>query len=279
MYSNGSLPSLEGWEDTRDTLHTYARVIGVIPRTLAKPDPRWWHISLKLNDDLLWTDPIHHPSIDRRELRLNMDLRTHRINIQAGQEYLESYEMTAAPSGAELAGQISKCLAELGIQAEFDWEGVENDQIRKYDPDSAAHYLTALKLVHAAQAEVKANLDGETGPIQLWPHNFDQAFEWFGGREIVHRQGGKESRSQAQINFGFAPGDKSHASPYFYSNPWPFDPGFISIRLASGARWFDGSWQGSILPYESLVDDQHANTALIEYYLSVYTGVAPSLQE
>ena len=276
--SAGRLPSLEDWEDTRDTLHAYAQVISTIPRALAEPDSRWWHISLKLNGDLLWTDPMHPPTLDKQQLRLNMDLRNHRINIQVGQEFLASFEMVTAPSTAELIGLISKRLEDLGIKAGFAWERVHNDQPRKYDPDAAERYLAALKLVHKAQQETKAVLDGETGPIQLWPHNFDQAFEWFGTREIIQWQGEKEIRSRVQINFGFAPGDESHTNPYFYSNPWPFDPGFKSLQLASGARWFDGSWQGSILPYGSLVNDQHAGTSLIEYFLSVFNGTAPLLE-
>jgi hypothetical protein len=71
-------PSLNGWEATRDTLHSYSQVIGVVPRAHAKFHPRWWHISLKVEPDGMVTDRMALPQ--GGDFWLKMDLRQHKLH-------------------------------------------------------------------------------------------------------------------------------------------------------------------------------------------------------
>jgi hypothetical protein len=277
MVTDQRLPSLKGWEATRDSLHAYSKVICAVPRALAAPHPYWWHVSLKLEDELLWTDAIEHAALGDRDLRISMDLNAHEIGVEAGGDRVRAFALAGKPPASTLAGWIKEVLADLGIEAELDPGQVRNDEPREYDPQAAGHFLAALKIAHQAQAQVKASLQGETGPIQLWPHNFDQAFEWFSPKMVVQERGEKTTQSPAQINFGFAPGDSSYRDPYFYSNPWPFDPALKSYPLASGARWFENGFSGTLLPYDSLAGQPGVIRALVEYYLSVHRAAAPSL--
>ncbi|NIM24684.1 MAG: hypothetical protein GTO43_10455, partial [Armatimonadetes bacterium] len=79
------------------------------------------------------------------------------------------------------------------------------------------------------------------------------------------------------INFGFSPGDGSYPTPYFYSNPWPFDRAFMDTSLPSGARWFTESWEGSLLPYATLVGEADADKLLLDYFQAVYEVASPRL--
>jgi hypothetical protein len=277
MSSKERLPRLTGWEATRDTLHAYLKVIAAVPRALAAPQPHYWHLSLKLDNGLLWTDPIHYPSIGSKALRLNLDLERDAINIMLGGELVTTLMLAAEPTASALADSISTELDGLGIEFELDPERVDNEQPRSYDPDFASRYLAALEAVHDAQEQAKSRMKGETGPIQLWPHHFDQSFEWFSPRKITVEREGEQEEAQPQINFGFAPGDETFPDPYFYSNPWPFDPTVESRPLASGARWTEDGFQGSMLPYQDLTDNPDPVAALVSYYISVYQAAEPML--
>ena len=111
--------------------------------------------------------------------------------------------------------------------------------------------------------------------MQLWPHNFDLAFEWFGTRTVMYDEPGGQRELPSQINFGFAPGDDSHPDPYFYSNPWPFDEQLVTRELPSGARWFTESWKGTLLPYSAMVGQP--DEKLLDYYRAVYELASPDL--
>jgi len=135
---------------------------------------------------------------------------------------------------------------------EMEGEKYENDEPRVYDPEAASSFRDVLIRTSRVLGLHKSGLTGETGPIQLWPHNFDLAFEWFGTRLVPH---GEDGELPSQINFGLAPGDSSHAEAYYYSNPWPFEDSLTERELPQGARWFTESWKGSLLPYAEIAGD------------------------
>ena len=62
MSTENSFPSLEGFEPTRQTLHRYSNILGVVPRAHGEFHPKWWHISLKAEPDGLTTDEIALPT-------------------------------------------------------------------------------------------------------------------------------------------------------------------------------------------------------------------------
>jgi hypothetical protein len=119
----------------------------------------------------------------------------------------------------------------------------------------------------------RSTLPGETSPVQLWPHGFDLAFEWFGSRIEIYE--GAEYPSQ--LNLGFSPGDSDDQS-YFYSNPWPFEGKILLDKpLPKGASWHTEGWQGTILPYLELVGDSKADQRLLDYAAWVFKLTAPTL--
>ena len=56
-----TLAALTDWAGTKETLHYYAKAVGVIPHGVAKVQtdlahPKWWHISLKMGPSGLVTE-------------------------------------------------------------------------------------------------------------------------------------------------------------------------------------------------------------------------------
>ncbi len=277
MTSSIDFPNLEGWEPTRDTLSLYAQVVGALPRALAEPHPKWWHVSLKVGPEGLKTDNMPFPGKEGVALRGLMDLRAHRIEIGTSEGQAVGFDMQEGLSAAALGERVIAALADWGISAEFDRSKFEDADPRQYDPSAAAGYHAAILGVDSVLKTHKANLSGETGPVQLWPHHFDLAFEWYGTRMIPYEEHGKVEQYPSQINFGFSPGDGSHPAPYFYSNPWPFEASLTEAPLPSGARWFTESWEGSLLPYAALVGNPDAEQQLLDYFQTVYDLASPLL--
>jgi hypothetical protein len=276
MTSGTIFPSLDGWEPTKETLHAYARAVGVVPRAHATFHPKWWHVSLKVQPDGLHTERMSIP--DGGTFDLKMDLRGHKVVLATSKGEREEWPMTGGLSATAFGDQILGAVADLGLTAEYAREKFEDALPRLYDPADAEKYLQALVNVDGVFKEYRAMLDGDVGPVQLWPHGFDLAFEWFGTRFVEYEEDGEIIKYPAQLNLGFSPGESSHPKPYFYSNPWPFEADVLLDKpLPPGARWFTESWQGSILPYGELVGVDGAGERLFDYARVVYQAASPTL--
>lgn len=265
-------PSLDGFEPTRQTLHNYANVIGVVPRSHAAFHPLWWHISLRMTEWGLKTAVIPLP--DNQSFWLEMDLRHHNILLQTSYGGTQAFSMTAGLTGTEMGERVLTAVTDLGLPGQYAHEKFENDEPRIYEPAQAEKFFTVLTHIHRIFAGHRAALTGKMGPIQVWPHGFDMAFEWFGTRVETHEEHGEIKTLPSQINLGFYPG----GDPYFYSNPWPFAAGrLLDKPLPAGASWHTEGWQGSILPYRELVGDENAEARLREYAQAVFEVASPTL--
>lgn len=276
MSSQIMFPPLTDWQATKQTMHLYSNVIGVVPRVYAEAHPRWWHISLKMRPDGLVTDEMPLPG--GGTFYLKMDLRRHQIVLSTGRGDERQFSMTAGLTATAMGDQVLAAVAELGLKGDYARQKFESDEPRRYDPAKAETFLTVLLSVHQIFEKHRATLSGEVGPIQVWPHGFDMAFEWFGTRQIEHEEHGQVQKSPAQLNCGFSPGEPHHPEPYFYSNPWPFEADeLLAHPLPSGARWFTEGWQGSLLEYDPLAGDPQAGDKLFAYIQAVYKIASPTL--
>jgi hypothetical protein len=267
-------PALTDFEPTRQTLQLYSRVVGVVPRAHCDFHPKWWHISLKVEPGGLITNPAALPQ--GGEFRVKMDLHQHKILLLVDGGLHNEISMTAGLTANQMADEILRDVADLGLIADYATEKYDNDNPREYNPAAAENYLTALVNADRIFKAHRAALSGEVGPVQVWPHGFDLAFEYFGTRVETYEENGEVQEHPSQLNLGFYPGNTEDA--YFYSNPWPFESEILlSQSLPAGARWHTEGWQGSILPYGELVGDGNAEQRLRDYAKTVYELSAPTL--
>jgi hypothetical protein len=268
-------PLLEAFEPTRQTLQLYSRIVSAVPRAHGEFHPKWWHVSLKVQPDGLVSDGVALP--DGRSLHLKMDLVKHEIILTVDDKSIRIFGMTKGRSSTALAEELLGAVAELGLEGEYDRATFENDAPREYDPAQVENFLAALVNAGRIFEQHRATLGGEKSPVQLWPHNFDLAFEWFGTRVQVREEHGERQEFPSQLNLGFFPGSPGVA-PYFYSNPWPFEADvLLGQPLPEGASWHTEGWLGTILPYEALAGEPNAEERLLGYAKWVFELTAPTL--
>ena len=260
------------WEVTRATLHAYALAVTAIPRAYAEAHPRWWHVSLRVTPEGLVTDPVPLPNGEK--LGMRMDLQTHQVIATTTGGDRHTFSMKAGLTGTELADRVIGMASEYGLDGDYYRDKFENDEAREYDPETASVFLSVLVSVSALFEKHRSGLEGEVSPVQLWPHGFDLAFEWFGTRVESSEEDGKITEHASQLNLGFFPGGR----PYFYSNPWPFEAEqLLGNPLPHSAQWHTDGWQGTILYYDQLQGDPDAERKLEELAVAVYDLAAPTL--
>jgi hypothetical protein len=182
--------------------------------------------------------------------------------------------MTEGRTGSEMGDAIIEAVAGYGLGGPYDRARYADNDAGEYDPGDAAALFAVFTAADQILAAHRAALSGEVGPVQVWPHGFDIAFEWFGTRQVEHTEGGETTVSPAQLNLGFYPGGR----PYFYSNPWPFEAdALLSVELPSGASWHTEGWQGSILHYDEVAGRPDGRERVLAYARAVFTAAAPTL--
>lgn len=272
MASADAFPHLpENWEPTRATLHAYSHGVSAIPRAHAPAHPKWWHVSLKVTDDGLVTDDVPLP--DGGAIHLRMDLQHHVTYLDGPEGAIAEFDMTAGDTGTEFADRIIAAVAGLGLEGEYTREKFEDDEPREYDPKAAETFWKALTTAHEVFDAHRAGIPGEPGILQLWPHGFDLAFEWFGTKVETYEEDGATQEYPSQLNLGFYPAGDA----YFYSNPWPFDDSLTKTELPHGAVWHTEGWQGSMLRYDDLAGDPDGPAKLREFAAVVFAAAAPTL--
>jgi len=178
--------------------------------------------------------------------------------------------MDAGLTGSEFADRLISIAATYGLEGEYERERFESDEPRAYDSQAATDFFTGLVNIATHLEMFRASLDGETSPVQVWPHGFDIAFEWFGTR-LVESEG---RMLPAQLNLGFYPAGRA----YFYSNPWPFAADdLVGISLPAPAAWKVDGWTGSIVYYDELLSLDNPEQALVDYARAVHDAARPTL--
>lgn len=269
-----SIPALPtDGEPTRATLHAYAHAVAALPRAHALAHPSWWHISLKVRPDGLVTDAMPLPAGGSAFIR--MDPRTHLVMFETSTGESRAFPMNADLTGTQMGSALIAAGAEFGLAGAYDRARFENDDPRPYNEANALALFQAFVAADAVFTAHRNRIGGMVGPIQLWPHGFDLAFEWFGTRSVVPKDDGASVEQPAQLNLGFYPAGDA----YFYSNPWPFEADLQEVPLPGGAQWHTDGWDGSILAYTDVADRTDGADQVLAYAKAVYEAAAPRLTE
>ena len=246
------------WEPTRATLRGYAHAVGSVARVHAIPHPKWWHISLRLAPTGLATVPM--PMAPGGQFWIRLDINAGRAVIETSSGDSREVALDAGLSGSAFGDALYSELVDLGISGDYDRTRFESDEPGEFNASDAAAYFTALVNIATNLEAHRAELGDEVGPVQIWPHGFDIAFEWFGAGD-------------SQINLGFYPAGRA----YFYSNPWPFDKTLVESSLSEPASWHSDGWEGSILYYDDLMATADPAATLMRYSKEVFELASPGL--
>jgi hypothetical protein len=175
--------ALADWRATRDTLHHYARVLGAIRAALTPKQKHWWHISLRVTPDGLTTTEI---PTGKNCFELSLDLTAHRLAIQANHTQSPHIPL-GGQSSTVLGAQILTALEHIGIKPDIDKAKLGDTAPAHYDRAAVERFWRALLRIDATLKRFQEKLGKNTSPVQLWPHHFDLAVNWFSGRRCRAR--------------------------------------------------------------------------------------------
>lgn len=252
---------LADWRPTRDTIQTYAQVLGQVRRALAPPQKHWWHISLHTTATGLTTGTI--PAGDQ-VFDMTLDCTAHTLTISTSKgERLQMDLRGQSPK--EFCETALAALDAIGVRPDIDQSKFASETPGTYDKQAVETFWQALTQVDAVLKQFKGELRQETGPVQLWPHHFDLALLWFSGRLVPGEDPADEESADEQMNFGFSTGDEGIPDPYFYATAYPWPDGITEADLPAGASWHTEGWRGGLLMYEVLLAQENPKEYLLSF--------------
>jgi hypothetical protein len=247
-----SLPTLEDWNETRDSLHAAAQVVGRVRKTFVPPQPNALHLPLFVTRTGLTTGPMRKDG-ETHEVNLNLVDSTLHVSFESAPimpltiANLRRVEEKAAQVAGKFLTNMDAPTSQL-----------------KIDPVISAGYAGALYRIYSSIARFRARLLGRMTPVVVWPHHFDLSFLYFVGD-------GSDEHQDRHMNFGFAPFSATIERPYVYAYAWPMPKGIMKQSLPEPAQWFDGDWRGVIMEYDTLVTESDPEYVIENVLAGIFT--------
>jgi hypothetical protein len=274
---------LEAWEETKETLHRYAQVVGKVRMELTPYRNHWWHVTLYVTPRGLSTGPIPH---NGRSFEISFDLLDNRLLIDASDGGGFSFPLDDL-SVAGFYERLFDGLGALGVNVSINTRPfdlgdahtlAENTLHCVCDNEYARRYGRVLVQVDQAFKEFAGRFLGKQSPVQLYWHSFDLAVTRFSGRRAPEREGAdpvtREAYSHEVISFGFWPGDQNVRAPAFYSYTAPEPDGLIEQPLRPREAFWTEEGGTALLMYDNLRASDSPREVLLDFMESAYLAGA-----
>ncbi|MDN3359419.1 DUF5996 family protein [Actinomadura sp. DC4] len=283
-----SMP-LAGWQDTKETLHRFAQVVGKVRLVAGPRRNHWWHAPFHLTGRGLTTRPMGLAD-GNPIFTIDFDLVGHRL-IAAAVDGREVSFPLPGRSVASFYREVMRALAELDVRVElpvprpFDLPDsgrpfADDTEHAAYDPVMVTRYWQVLSQVNLVLEEFAGGYSGKVSPVHHFWHTFDIACTRFSGRVADQPPEAdpvtREAYSREVVSFGFWFGDEAFPAPAFYSYTAPEPAGLDGEPLTpSAARWIER--RGShlaVLGYDDARAEADPRAAVLAFYESAYQAGA-----
>lgn len=277
---------LEAWEETKETLHRWAQIVGKVRLGTAPFRNHWWHAPLYVSARGLTTGLVPYHG---RGFAIDVDLIDHRLVVSSTDGAVEGFGLVDGLSVAAFHGELVARLGALGIDVgivarPFDLEPATpfavDEAHASYDAEAVARWWRILVWTAGVFEEFAGRFVGKTSPVHLFWHSFDLALTRFSGRRAPQRAGAdpvtREAYSHEVISFGFWAGDAKVRAPAYYAYAAPEPAGLAAEPLRPmAAAWSDtGSGSLALLMYDDLRTMADPRGALLDFLQSAYEAGA-----
>ena len=240
--------ALNDWWETRDRIQLYARLLGALCQHLAPRQKHGFHAGLQTTAVGLTTTPL---PAGRFTLEMSLDFSTHMASVKTSRGDWHDVVLEGQSPRMFLA-EMKASLEELGLAVALDETPFRSDEDIDYDEEAVDRFWQALSQIDSWLKAFKADFRGETGPVQLYPDEFDLSLLWLTGRLLPDQDPDDPEKADEHVLFGFSTGDEGINEPYFYNMVYPWPDTIVGQALPAGASWVEDGFNGSVITYETV---------------------------
>jgi len=274
---------LEAWQDTYDTLHMWAQIIGKVRKTLTPLVNHWWNVTFYVTARGLTTSPIPY---EDRIFEIEFDFIDHKLDVRTCDGSTKRLEL-APRTVSDFYNDVMGTLHSLGLDVKIHSTPDEvanpipfaEDRTHKsYDPEYAHKFWRILVSVDSVFKEFRGRFIGKCSPVQFFWGSFDLAVTRFSGRRAPERPGAdamtREAYSHEVSSAGFWPGGGEIKGPAFYSYMAPEPPGLKTHPVLPQKAFYHSGMSEFFLMYDDVRRAESPRDMLLEFMQSTYEAGA-----
>jgi hypothetical protein len=279
---------LEGWQETYETLHLWAQMLGKTRLALSPTENHWWHVALYVTPRGLTTSPIPH---GRRTFEVAFDFVDHLLVARTSDGETRTLPLEPRPV-ADFYRDYRALLGSLGIDVHIwphpsEIDGAipfPDDRVHAaYDPEAAQRCWRVMVQIDRVLKRFRGRFLGKCSPVHFWWGAFDIACTRFSGRPAPRHPGGVpnlpdyvavEGYSHECISAGWWPGGGPVAEPSFYAYAYPEPPGCPEAAVRPAAASYHPVLHEWVLPYDAVRTAPDPDAALLDFLQSTYEAAA-----
>ncbi len=276
---------MAAWEDTRDTLHMWAQIVGKVRLAKAPMVNHWWQATFYVTSRGLTSGAIPEGG---GVLSLDFDFIDHDLVIR-----LEDDERRVALEPRTTASFYESTIAqlrELGVEAEIRPVPTEVDpaipfaddtEHASYDAEAAHLFWRQLVQAQRVLGVFRSRFRGKVSPVHVFWGALDMACTRFSGRPAPRHPGGApncgdwvmvEGYSHELSSCGFWPGGGGEG--HFYAYAYPEPAGFATHPLTPEAAFYSEEAGQFLLGYREVRESADPDATLLGFLQATYEAAA-----
>jgi hypothetical protein len=272
---------LDEWQETYDTLHLWAQIVGKVRLALAPPLNHWWNAALYVSECGLTTSPIPYQG---RAFSMEFNFIEHQLEFRVsdgGQRALALKprsvaafyrEVLAILHGFGIYVEINPMPQEIPGAIPLD----EDETHASYDAEYANRCWRILLSSSLVLQEFRGRFLGKSSHVHFFWGSFDLALTRFSGRRAPARKGiiTAEAYSHECSSIGWWPGGGDIKAPAFYAYAAPAPAGLGSQKVKPAAASYQEKLGEFLLMYDDVRQAQSPRQEILAFAQSAYEAGA-----
>lgn len=279
---------LNEWQDTYQTLHRWAQIVGKIRLTQSPWLNHSWHVTMYVSSRGLTTSSIPHGN---SSFEISFDFVDHQLVVRTSSGDTRSTRLRPQ-SVAAFYRELMATLAELNVPVTINPRPNEledatpfplDEQRASYDADPVHRFWRALVQIDRVFKLFRARFIGKCSPVHFFWGSFDLAVTRFSGRTAPRHPGGvpnlpdwvaREAYSHEVSSAGFWPGGSGIDHAAFYSYAYPEPRGFKKATVTPSESIYHPTLSEFLLPYDVVRTANDPDATLMDFLHSTYKAAA-----
>lgn len=272
---------LRAWQDTRDTIHRWAQVVGKLQLAWSPMANHWWNVALEVTPRGVGSGVL---ACGDRWFDLELDFINDLLRIRISDGTEEAVPLRARPV-AEFYAEVVATLARVNIACPISPVPTEVDDLVPFDQDLHHRaydkpYVLAFWQIAARVAGImrqfRGGFVGKSSPVQLYWGHLDLALTRFSGRPAppYGNRIERESSSHEQFAVGWWPGDSRLEKPAFYAYAWPEPAGFPTAPITTPHAYYHPGLHGFYLDYDDARAAPDPDALIRDFFEQTYAAAA-----
>ena len=287
MATASDWPKLEidGWTDTRETLHMWLQIVGKVQMVSTALINHWWNVTFEISARGLRTRLMRTPSSNGFDAEFDFIDHVLLVRDTLGNRQTVTLEPKTV---AEFWAQVQQALAHLSIEPVIvpvpnevadAVPFAEDTEHKTYDATAVNTFWRQLLTIERVFADWRAGFAGKDSPVQVFWGSMDLSCVRFSGRDAPPHTGSvpncppwvmAEAESRENSAAGFWPGGSAEGTFYAYAYPEP--EGYRDTTLTAGT--FDDNVGEWVLPYEQVRTSSDPGATLRTFLDETYVAAA-----